>query len=69
MEFHELLGRMQGLAIIDILGTFVISFLIFKFYKKQDIKTLLLIFIILFIIGEFVHLFLNIKTPFLKLFY
>jgi hypothetical protein len=64
MNFHTLLGRIGGLAVIDILGTFLACLLISRFYFKENIIAL---FLILFIIGELVHLFLNIKTPFLKL--
>jgi MFS-type transporter involved in bile tolerance (Atg22 family) len=66
MGFHTLLGRINGLAVIDILGTFIISFLILKFYKKENFENIFLLFIFLCVIGELVHVFLNIQTPFLQ---
>lgn len=63
MNFHELLGRVYGLAVIDIVGTIVIALFIAKRYNFNKTKTL----IFAFILGEVVHVVLDIDTPITKM--
>jgi hypothetical protein len=55
------------LALLDVLGTFIAAYFIVKFTEKKiKINKVILWFIILFLIGQIIHKYLNIETQFLK---
>ncbi len=58
-NFHDFMGRIYGLAVIDIVGTVIIVYLL-SAYMKWNFITLL---IWAFIIGEVVHVIMGIETP------
>ena len=66
-NFHELLGRINGIATVDFLGTLVIIYLFVQYVnKKQDKRVALLYFYSFFgffYLALLVHLALDIKTP------
>jgi hypothetical protein len=51
---HELMGRVGGLALIDIVGTVAIAYMLHPSYKS---------IVLALIVGELVHLALGIRTP------
>jgi succinate dehydrogenase hydrophobic anchor subunit len=53
------MGRIFGLAVVDIVGTFVIAILIARFMKKKT----WVIFLFLVLLAEIIHFLLGIKTP------
>ncbi len=65
MNFHELMGRIYGLAIIDIVGTIVIVYLL-SIYMKWTTWDFLGILAYAFILGEVVHYALGIETPIIR---
>lgn len=67
MGFHDTLGRFLGLAIVDIVGTFLAT-LILMYLLNQDytFTGIIFFFIILLLIGELVHYYFNISTPFIE---
>jgi hypothetical protein len=54
--------RIFGFALVDTIGTIIISFIIAKYYNIDFYKTL----IIIFIIGEFFHYIFCVDTFFIK---
>ncbi len=59
MNFHDSLGRVFGLPVIDILGTGVIAYGISYKYEYSFLTS----FTSLFIIGEITHVAMKQKTP------
>ena len=51
---HELMGRVGGLAVIDIVGTVAIAYLLHPSYKT---------IVAALVLGELVHLALGVRTP------
>lgn len=70
MTTSELLGKPNegfhrhvfGFAIMDVLGTMAIAYLIAKYKKYSFIQT----FLVLFLIGELFHLAFGVRTAFLR---
>jgi hypothetical protein len=62
--FHDLLGRLDGFAVIDILGTVLAAYFTAP-YMGISFPLALLIW---FILGEALHVMLGISTPFTRLF-
>ena len=64
---HERMGRIGGLATIDIVGTAVIAAIvgwaIARARKRPVIPVVLFVIFFAFVLGEFVHLALGIRTP------
>ena len=63
-EFHDILGRVGGIAVIDVVGTVIISAGVAKACKWNVGKTI----IGGFLVGELTHLALGKKTPITSLF-
>ena len=63
-NFHDLLGRFKGIAVIDVVGTIGIAVYIAKYYNL-NIFTTVFLFLLL---GHSVHLYLNIDTELVKKF-
>jgi hypothetical protein len=69
MGFHDTFGRIFGLAIIDIVGTFLGSlFFIFLLHQDYTFGNICFFFVIALIIGEIVHFYFNITTPVVQFF-
>ncbi len=62
MNFHELMGRIYGLAVIDIVGTIVVVYLL-SMYMKWTTWYFLIVLVYAFILGELVHYAMGIETP------
>jgi len=62
-NFHELMGRIWGIAVIDVVGTILIAYAVSKYKDICFFKTL----VMFLIFGEVVHIFLNIETPITKI--
>lgn len=60
--FHDLMGRMGPIAVIDLFGTLVIAFGL-AWYLRFDWKGYVMMGVALLVLGELVHLLLGIETP------
>jgi hypothetical protein len=62
MEFdHDLLGRVGGYAVIDVVGTFAIAYGIARIWDAPVTPTI----VAAFVIGEITHWAMGINTPLL----
>lgn len=59
---HNILGRIGNIAIIDLLGTFGMSYVLSNINNDRVVNN----FIYLFILGEFVHIVRKQETPIIK---
>jgi len=72
-NFHELMGRVAGFAIVDIVGTLIgteiVVVLLKKFFSQSVISSFsrTTYYILAFVLGVVVHEFFNVETPFNKL--
>lgn len=60
--FHDSMGRIGGLAVVDIVGTIGIAYVASKVLKTNFAATL----VVCFIAGEVVHLAFKVETPITK---
>jgi hypothetical protein len=58
--------RLFDFAIIDIIGTLIIAYLIGKYFSFDN-NNILKLFIIIFLIGEIFHLLFCVKTKFIQI--
>ncbi len=63
MNFHDALGRLFGIAVIDVVGTILIAYLIAKYWGYSFAKVL----IILLVLGEAMHIAFDQSTPITKM--
>lgn len=59
-KFHDSLGRVRGVAVIDVLGTMLVAYIVSKYYNVS----ILLTTVLMFSIGQLTHKALCIKTSF-----
>jgi hypothetical protein len=62
-DFHDLMGRIGPLAVIDVVGTALIAFVGARFLGWNPWRTVAYAFVL----GEAVHLALNLETPVTRL--
>ena len=58
--------RLFNLAIIDIIFTIIGAYLI-GIYNKNNLKEIIILFLIIFFIGQILHLLFCVETKFIKL--
>ncbi len=58
--------RIFGFAVVDIIATIVIAFVIFWIFMKHSIFNFIFILTLLFILGELLHYMLGVRTEFIK---
>ena len=70
-NFHDLLGRINGIAVIDVLGTIILAEILFRYiinknseYRKGLLRSFT--YITVFFLALFTHLLLGIETPITK---
>lgn len=63
MNFHDSLGRFFGIAVIDVVGTVVIAYLIAKYWNYSFLNVL----IVLLVLGEAMHIAFDQSTPITRL--
>lgn len=63
VNFHDILGRIGPFAVIDVVLTFVGGYALAFYMSWRILPTI----IAAFVVGELVHLFFNIDTPFTRL--
>ena len=67
MKFHDLMGRIYGIAIIDTFFTLLFSIIYAYYYKKFTFTNILHIFIILVIFSIPIHIIFKQETRLLKI--
>lgn len=72
MNFHEILGRFRGIALIDIFGTFIIAEIIIRYINRNNKYRIGLLrlkgYLFFLNLALFTHLLFNIETPITKLY-
>ena len=57
--------RIFGIAAVDLIATIILALIIVYFFMEQTFGNVILVFLILFILGQFLHYFRGVQTAFL----